>query len=282
MNIVLVYNAHSGSALSAKVLQQKCAVLNITIKKMIKLEDGYEAKLRPYIKKDQIIAVVGGDGSVGSVANQLIGADVLFAPLPGGTLNHFTKDIGIEQDIDKALAQLTAKKIVKVDAAKVNGQIFLNNSSIGLYPTSLRAREHFENHLGKWPAAVIGSLRALVRYRVYDMTISGQDVKTPFVFIGNNEYKLEKGGTRAHVNKGVLSVYAIEATGRWQLVKLLGWAIVGKLSDAPEIKTWSAQTVTIKSGRQTLHVSRDGEHEHLETPLVYEIMPGVLKVIGSS
>lgn len=281
MNIVLVYNAHSGSALSASALQQKCVEHNLTINKMIKLEDGYEKELRPYIKKDQIIAVVGGDGSISSVANQIIGTDVLFAPIPGGTLNHFTKDIGIAQDVDEALARLSAKKVIKIDAAKVNDRIFLNNSSIGLYPTSLQARGYFENHLGKWPAAVIGSLRALVRYHTYDITISGQEVKTPFVFIGNNEYHLDEGGSRTAVDKGILSIYTIEAASRLQLVKLLAWAIIGKLTDAPGVKAWSAKSVTIKSDRKTLHVSRDGELEHLETPLTYEILPAALRIIGS-
>lgn len=62
-----------------------------------------------------------------------------------GTLNHFTKDLDIPQDVDEALARLRRLKPHTIDIASVNDMMFINNSSIGLYPASLRSRSMSQN-----------------------------------------------------------------------------------------------------------------------------------------
>ena len=283
MNIVFVYNPNSGSALPLDVLRAKCDESGIKIQAFIAVEEGYEKKLKRYAKKDQTIAAYGGDGTISSVANIVAGTRANLAPLPGGTLNHFTKDLGISQEFDKALRGLKKGQVKTVDVAEVNGTIFLNNSSIGLYPSSLQTREHFEDKLGKWPAAVIGGIRTFIRYRTYELTISGENVTTPFIFIGNNDYHLDKTDKagRKRLDKGILSVYTINAASRRQLLGLLGWALVGRLSDAPEIKAWTAKEVTIHAKKPQLKISRDGELDIIATPLNYKILPSRLRIIGN-
>lgn len=284
MKVIFVYNPHSGSALAVDELRAKSKSHGITVEKFIPIGDGFEKKLKSCAKKDQIIAAIGGDGTLSSVAGVLAGTEAIMAPLSGGTLNHFTKDLGISQDLDEALSNLTKSKAKKIDVASVNDSIFINNSSIGIYPSSLQTRDRFENHLGKWPAAVIGSMRAFFRYRSYEVTVSGKRLKTPFLFVGNNDYRfntLNKTG-RTKLDAGVLSVYTIVATNRFSLLPLIGQAIAGRLKDSEHIEVWRAKQVTIHTKRKTLAVSRDGELERLKTPLEYEIIAGSLRVIGSS
>ena len=167
MNITLVYNPKSGSSLSRQALRKKCDAANITIDKFVAIGDGFERKLSSAITAGASIAVIGGDGTVSAVAGLVANTKATLIPLPGGTLNHFTKDLDIPQDVDEALARLRRLKPRTIDIASVNDMMFINNSSIGLYPASLRSREKLESKLSKWSAAVVASWRAFVNLQTY-------------------------------------------------------------------------------------------------------------------
>jgi diacylglycerol kinase family enzyme len=280
MNIVVVYNPKSGSALTKSELRAKCAKHNIVIDAFVALDDSLEKKLAPFIKRHATIAAVGGDGTLSAVAGQMFGSKAIFVPLPGGTLNHFTKDLGVPQDMDKALAALSHLKPKAVDAATINGQVFINNSSVGLYPSSLHLRKRLEDYLGKWPAAIIAALRSLVRFRVYTVTINDETFKTPFVFVGNNEYILDQPGimSRKNIDKGVLSIFIVKTVSRAALLKVILFAVVGKTKgDDFEVK--NAPSLTIKTTKKYVSISRDGEVTRLSPPLHFQIHKGALHVL---
>lgn len=281
MNIVLVYNPKSGTSRSPKELRDMCASAGITVTKLIPLAKGFEEKLSPFIKQKAIIAVIGGDGTISSVAACVAGTDAIFAPLPGGTLNHFTKDLGVNQDLTKAIKQLTKTKERDIDVAAVNDIVFINNSSLGLYPASLLERAEFEANIGKWPAAVYASLRALVRFKTYRVTIDGETHKTPFIFVGNNRYRLDKlGGTeRTKLDESILTVFIAKTESRLTLLKIVVFALIGQARALPEFEEYHPKTLSISMKRRRATVSHDGEVDKLSTPITYEIRPGALKVL---
>lgn len=279
MKIVLVYNPKSGSALSAQELHAKCKAASIEIIKLVPLSDQLSRTLAPYVKDRAIIATIGGDGTLSAVAGLLAGTDAVFAPLPGGTLNHFTKDLGIPQDIDAAIHSLAASRIHKLDIASVNDRAFINNSSIGLYPSSLRVRSRFEAIIGKWPAAVAASVRTLVRFRTYDVTIGTETFHTPFIFVGNNNYAIDTIGgiTRTRLDGGRLSIFVAKTVSRTVLLKIMLFALVGRAKELNEFDVYHATSLTIKARRKRLSVSYDGEVDHMRSPLRYKLKPGILR-----
>jgi diacylglycerol kinase family enzyme len=80
----------------------------------------------------------GGDGTVSTVASALVNTDKAFGVLPLGTLNHFAKDLGLPQDLEAAARSLLTGSTARVDAAEVNGRVFVNNSGLGIYPSIVR------------------------------------------------------------------------------------------------------------------------------------------------
>lgn len=281
MKIVLVYNPKSGSSLSASILRRRCQAAGIEIKKLIAIKDGFESKLAPFIEKGDIIGVIGGDGTISAVAGLVAETRATLLPLPGGTLNHFTKDLGIAQDIDEALRRAVGAKPRLIDVGCVNDTIFINNSSLGVYPASLLTREEFENRVGKWPAAMAASLRALVRMKTYNVIVSGHTFTTPFIFVGNNHYRLDKiGGTeRKHLDKGVLTVYIVKTRSRRMLLKIALFALIGKAEQLPDFEIFHPKRLTIDTKRPTVSVSHDGEVSKMTTPLDYEIKKKALRVL---
>lgn len=276
--MIVVYNPQSGSALDEAVIRRLFNQHQIKIEKLMTIDEIKE--LRSYVQKGTIIAVIGGDGTISAVAQQLVATKAVLIPLPGGTLNHFTKDLGIPQDIEAAIAALSKAKTHHIDVASVNDRIFINNSSLGLYPHSLHVREAFEDSLGKWPALVIASVRSLLRFRTYEVTIDGKTFKTPFIFVGNNVYKFDGAGgiVRKHLSKGVLSVFVAKTTTRWGLLKILLWALIGKARLLDEFDQRTEKALTIKTNRRRLSVAYDGEVWRTTSPVRYEIQAGALNV----
>jgi diacylglycerol kinase family enzyme len=88
------------------------------------------------VREQELDALVvgGGDGSIRTVAHVLAGTGVPLGILPLGTLNHFARDLGIPTDLKETVALIAAGKTRSIDVGEVNGETFINNSSIGLYP----------------------------------------------------------------------------------------------------------------------------------------------------
>lgn len=229
----------------------------------------------------------GGDGTINAVASVLADSGVAFGVLPMGTLNHFAKDVGVPLDIDEAVRNVAEGKRLQVDVGEVNGRIFLNNSSLGLYPDIVRDREKQQHRLGrgKWPAALWATVAALRRYPFLhvNLCVDGKELarSTPFVFIGNNEYSMQglSIGARASLADGKLSLYVAQRPGRLGLLRFAWRALFGRLAQERDFDAMLSEQFDIETRHQRMRVATDGEVNIMATPLRYRIRPGALTVI---
>lgn len=232
------------------------------------------------------IVAAGGDGTVSSVAASVIDSNKILGVLPLGTLNHFARDLKISSDLETAAQTIVAGHTTEIDVAEVNNRIFLNNSSLGLYPTIVRERvKHQRLGFRKWPAFVWATIQALRRYPFLDVRLRVKDHlldrTTPFVFVGNNEYAMESFniGLRDRLDRGVLSIYITHRTSRLKLISLALRALVGRLRDDKDFLALSSDELKIETRHKRLRVAFDGEIELMETPLQYRIRTRALRVI---
>jgi diacylglycerol kinase family enzyme len=233
------------------------------------------------------IVAGGGDGTVSAVASQLAGTEAVLGVLPLGTLNHFAKDLGMPLRQEEAVAALVAGSVTTVDVGEVNGRIFINNSSLGLYPDIVRDREQRQRRLGhsKWRALAAASMDVLRRYPVLRVQVDVDDethaLRTPFLFIGNNEYTMEgfQIGERRALRDGQLALYTAQRTGRFGLLRLALLALFHRLQQARDFHTALTREFVVHSGHGKLRVATDGEVTMMDTPLRYRCRPGALRVI---
>jgi diacylglycerol kinase family enzyme len=236
----------------------------------------------------RIVVAGGGDGTVNAVASELVGTDKQLGVLPLGTLNHFAKDLGIPLDLEGAARNIVEGEAVRVDVGEVNGRIFINNSSLGLYPSIVRHREKQQERLGrgKWFAALWATLEVFRRYPLFGVRLSadGQEFRrrTPFVFIGNNEYQMDAFnlGARSCLDAGHLSLHLTRDIGRWGLVRLAFSAVVGRLRESKDFDALCTKEVWIETRRTRMRVATDGEVTVMRSPLHYTVRPGALRVIA--
>lgn len=235
-----------------------------------------------------IVVAAGGDGTVSAVAAGLRGKDAALAVVPVGTLNHFARDLGIPQDPREAIAAIARGVRVGVDVGEVNQRIFINNASLGIYPDIVRDRTRQQRRLGRgkywamlWATLAVLRRSPFVRMR---MEIEGHDtleLKSPFVFVGNNDYVMEgfSIGTRSSLRDGCLSVYTTRRRGRLALLGLAVRALVGRLHQAQDFSNIQAARLRIETRHRRLWVATDGELNAMTTPLEFRVLPGALRVI---
>ena len=230
------------------------------------------------------LGVAGGDGSLGAVAAVAVERNLPFACVPFGTRNHFARDLGL--DVDDPLAALAAfaGPERRVDVAEVNGRIFLNNVSLGIYASFVhdptrKTRNRLVAFLRLAPAAFGRSRRPLrLAFEVEGRT---EERETLVALIANNDYgggSLSSLGARERLDEGLLHVYVLENVDRRTLLGLLGRAARGE-AGGEGLLEWACRTLTVESSRTRVHAAVDGEPVVLDAPLEFELRPRALRVL---
>jgi YegS/Rv2252/BmrU family lipid kinase len=291
--IEVIINSGSGNVLgdeTAKSIRDRFIAHGIRANVQIAKNGGEIERLAKHAVEDaDVIVAGGGDGTISTVAVAVAKAGKTLGVLPLGTLNNFSKDLDIPQTLNGAVATIATGETKLVDLAEVNGRTFINNSSIGLYPRIVLSRvEQQRLGRGKWSAAFWATLQMfrLSPFLKVRIELDGKVFlrKTPFVFVGNNEYEMDlyNIGRRVALDGGELSVYFLHRSGRWGVVLLLLHTLFGRLRQWKDFEEVNTDAITIQTRRKKLYVAFDGEVREMRTPLHYRTLPKALKVIVSA
>jgi YegS/Rv2252/BmrU family lipid kinase len=244
------------------------------------------SRARQAAAREHVLVAAGGDGTVNAVAQIAVESGATFGVLPMGTLNHFAKDLGVPPDLDGAVKTIVSGHTVKVDVGELNGRIFVNNSSVGLYPRMVWERDAEQRRgRGKWTAFGIAMLRTWRSYRTLTahLVVDGKStvVRTPFVFVGNNQYTAEgfQLGGRSRLDAGHLSIFLAPECGRFEILSLPVRALTGRLTASAPFAGFQADRITVDIGRRRVSVSFDGELTTLSSPLTYRVRARALDVL---
>ncbi len=220
------------------------------------------------------LAMAGGDGSQAIVAAVAAENGLPYACIPAGTRNHFALDLGVDRnDVVGALDAFVDGGERRVDLAEVNGRVFVNNVSLGLYAEAVQ-RSGYRN-------AKIRTLLDTVPDAIgpggseLDMRWSGPSGQPhrggAAVLVSNNRYRLGHAvgsGTRPRIDDGLLGITVVgTVTGRGES---------GRETQRPW-REWSAPTFEVDSSGP-VPAGIDGEALVLDAPLHFHIRPGVLRV----
>jgi diacylglycerol kinase family enzyme len=239
-------------------------------------------------REQRLIVAAGGDGTINAVASEILGSQHVFGLIPMGTFNYFARDLGIPLEPAEAARALCSGIERRTHVATVNGHLFLNNASFGLYRHLLEEREQFKHKLGRYKiVAVIAAVYALWRYRsVYTVQLRVDErtetLRTPMLFFGINALQLEKLelDVARCTRDGHIAVLALQPMSPW---KMLGLALRGALQglrDAPNLRCHAATHVEVAvRGRISTKVAVDGESIECKLPLAVRIQRDALTVV---
>ena len=233
------------------------------------------------------VLVAGGDGTVTSVAQHLVGRDVPMGVLPQGTMNVLARDLGVPVPLDEAVAAVLDAPCHAIDVARVNDRVFLCSTVLAVLPHLGRIRERAREAPGHtFPQLVARTLQTLGRYPRMRLAleVDGErwDVRTRAVVVSNNP--LQAGPApmpgRGRLDTGKLAVYVARDRTRWDLAGIATKVMMGSWQQAKRLRTYKGESVRIDfAGLGMMSVMTDGEVVQLTLPLRFELAPRSLPVL---
>jgi diacylglycerol kinase family enzyme len=286
----VLLNGAAGSTTDTSVQEVEAAFARYQASAQITTVAGDLAEAAREATRDpncRVLVAMGGDGTVAAVAAVAMETHKTLGIIPGGTLNHFARDLNLPSDLTEAIKLIITGKPQPVDIVRLNDTVVLNTISIGVYPQLVRRREQTQKRIGKGPALVLELVRTMFRrpqrsrYTItYDDTT--KSLKTPFIFIGNNDYHTAEGaiGERTSLTDGYMSLLIYQQASwlrlSWELIK----AFRGRPTHWSLIQA-SPRKVIIRGPRSRAEVAHDGEVGIFRLPLTVRLEPAKLTVIGT-
>lgn len=246
-------------------------------------DDLLELAERAVASGAQVIGMAGGDGSQALVATVAASNDVAYVCVPAGTRNHLALDLGLDRDdVVGALDAFTDAVERRIDLAKVNDRVFVNNASLGVYAKVVQSNEYRDAKLETWTMMLPELLGPDAD--PIDLQFARPDGTpcdgTALVLVSNNPYRLTHMsglGTREHIDAGTLGVAAARIRGAADASRFVALELVGQVGRFPGLMSWSTPTFEVHS-TGPIEVGLDGEALVLEPPLRFSTLPRALRV----
>lgn len=285
---VLIINPKSGDgrAIKAKI-PQKASKLGITTI-ITKKGDSIEGLARKAVSDGaKILGVSGGDGTLGAVAKVAIEENLPLVVLPGGTRCHFARDVGFDpKEIGDALASFYGIER-RVDVGSINGRIFLNNASFGLY-ADVVDKPDYRNHKVRTTREVLRSLlNGDTPYYALSFTDDKQKKHrhAAQILVGVNAYEtvnIFEFGRRRAMNQGILQITAVTKLTDELIGQMMGTIVLNQSfedSNTGHVEQWEAAKFSVNSKSKQLVIGVDGEREEYTAPVTIKILPKALRLM---
>ncbi|HVE64320.1 MAG TPA: phosphatase PAP2 family protein [Mycobacteriales bacterium] len=230
------------------------------------------------------IGVAGGDGSINAAAQVAVDTGLPLVAIPGGTLNHLARDLGLT-GVDDAVEAIREGEAVTIDVATIADHVFLNTASFGAYVELVDARERLEGRIGKWPAMVVALVRVLAKSKPVQVRIDGVAKSVWMIFIGNCRYHPHgfAPSWRERLDDGLLDVRTVDGTAPWARLRLVLAVLSGRLGTCRVYEERLVREIEFESMEGPLRLARDGEVfdgpsrfavRKLDRPLVVHVPAG--------
>lgn len=259
--VVLVINPASGSGTGARVVDEVRSELPAA--EVVELGEGddIEAALRDAAERAEVLAVGGGDGTVSCAAGIAIEHGLPLAVFPGGTFNHFAKDIGCDT-VAKTVDAIRRGIVACVDLVCLNEkQIVINTASIGAYPKFVRTREKLEHKIGKPMAGLYAMFHTLRRDQPVRISYDNKTLQTSLFFLGNSTY-LPSGfapSRRTRMDDGLIDVRILETGRRFSTLRIVSSLALGRLERSPLYHEMRVPQFAFKAVDGPTVLAHDGE-----------------------
>jgi len=262
---VVIWNPRSGGGKAARAdLATEAAARGIEAIELRPGDDLVQLVEDAVARGADALAAAGGDGTQALVATIAAREGLPFACIPAGTRNHFALDLGVDRDdVVGALDAFVDGGERVVDLAEVNGRIFVNNASLGVYASAVQR----ETYRGAKASTLLDTVPEAFGKGGDDPT--GAELRwsdadgrpgppAAVLLVSNNPYRLGTlvgSGTRPRMDGGVLGVVSV----------------------GTRLKRWTAEEFTVDSDAP-VPVGVDGEALVMDPPLVFRSRPGALRV----
>ena len=288
--MIVIFNSGSGQQNGSDALRSALDSAGLDARLLVAHsgQDVVRLAAEAAASSDPVVIAAGGDGTISTVASALAGSDKTLGLIPRGTFNFFARRLRIPLELDDAVKALAHARTETIDLGEVNGRVFINNSSIGLYPAALREREQAYRKFGRnrFVAYVSGAI-ALLRQSRHHLRLRLQadgdtlNLRSQFVFVCTNRDQLDFYHIRGSecLDAGMLAVYTAPPLNWMQMLRLGVRMVLRRLDQAEEYVALGTGELDIDTRRSFVEVAIDGERVMMQSPLRYRLRRDALRVL---
>lgn len=211
-----------------------------------------------------VVAAAGGDGTYGEVLNGLVGTDAIMGILPLGTGNDFSRHLGLDTNLDRAVDTLFKGVPRPVDIGETQGRYFLNVAGCGFDAVVAERVNRGYRHLHGTATYVAGVLQSLFSYKPasFKVTLDGQEkaIKAMLCTVANS--RSYGGGMMvapdASIEDGLFDICLLKACGKWEFIRAFPRVFKGAHTTHPKVEMARAAHIRVET-HPRLPVLVDGD-----------------------
>jgi diacylglycerol kinase family enzyme len=234
------------------------------------------------LEEFDLLLVGGGDGSIRSAAQYCANTSITLGVLPLGTMNHFAKEVGLPLTTQEIVEAIKKPRLIKIDLAEVNGNVFVNNSSLGFYPKLAKKRDYYAKHYYKWLSYIPSIIKTFSYHDAFNFKIKAEEINltlhTSFLMISNNlySYKFPINIARDSFHEATLGIYFLKH-GKMTTRKIFH-QLFRKRNNFDVLTSKKPVEIEVLN-KATVSVSLDGDTMTMQTPLIYRSIPNALQLL---
>ena len=234
------------------------------------------------------VAAAGGDGTICALAQHVAGSESRLGVIPMGTFNYFARGYDIPLDFEGAVDLLAQGPERSVSVGEVNGRVFLNNASLGVYPAILRQREDTYRRWGRSRAAAHWSvLKTFATFHsplTLRVAVDGQQTRarTPLAFVARSAYQLERFGLDGAdcTRQDRFALFLAPDNGRSGLLRYALRLATRRMQPGRDFELFCGSDIVIETHRPRALLARDGERDRLTSPFHFRIRKDALRLVA--
>ena len=227
-----------------------------------------------------LVIAAGGDGTVGTIAAELLGSEVALGILPLGSVMNIARSLALPRDLDAAAAIIAGGGTRRIDVGETAGRPFFEVGSVGINAAIFREAQRVDR--GDW-LGLLASVWVALRYNPARMRLYLDDrivrTRALMVTISNGPYT-GLGFTvapQAHLDDGLFDVQLFQGFSRWELLRHFTAIAFGKRRYSPKIRSFRSSHVRVTSVRPL--PCRADATDLGQTPVTFRTRPGMLRVV---
>jgi len=227
-----------------------------------------------------LVVAAGGDGTIGLVAEELLGTETALGILPLGSIMNILRMLGLPRDMEAAADVLVEGSVRPIDVGLAKGRIFYEAGSVGMNAAIFREAQRFDR--GEY-LSVVRAVWVAIRYRPARMRIEMDDglvqTRALMVTVANGPYT-GVGMTvapEARVDDGKFDVRVFRHFSKAELLRHLFSIAFGRRAYSPHVETYRSARVRIDSSSPL--PCRADSHDLGTTPVEFVIRPRALRVV---
>lgn len=233
------------------------------------------------------VVSAGGDGTAMAVAEAVLDTDATFAALPLGTFNYFARGLGLPQDAEEAARALLTASPHRIRVGMVNGKVFLNNASLGIYPAILKQRETVYARYGRHRIMAHWSVaKTFLRFQrpmhlTFDADGEFHSRRTPLLFVSRSAFQLERFGLAGAqaISDDAFAVLIGRGDTRADLFRTALRMVTRSAVEGRDYDFISARSLSVDMKKRRTLVAYDGEKTLAKAPFEFRMSDRLLRIL---